>query len=534
MGFFVWLMMLVVSVGVPYLMPGGLEVTWSWTDLAVWKEAVTAKGPLFSLLIHLFPVIALVSVVSMLTYFLITSAARKYKKYLDSGQDYRTLLSTIREIDDIRDDSKINRLKNHPELKKFLLNVRDNVNEKFKDIEEKEKSLENNADDVASFMREKVASDCEKAIKAQKTGLTPDYDMPDIKKLVETLKKGAGDEVSDLADKIGEVAREASDSKKNAKDIEVQINGIAEVAGDGGGAEGWRSAQRELRIFVTSVETLDKLSASLDALTEETKGIAISQALQAGSGKGTQADMIQFAEDLKEIAAKYSEMSGSYVELAGGMRNAVSRIEEGMGQAMAHLQSGTDTDHSVGAVAAKVSLWVERVVVLADKIEGLHRSSQPGLSVSDDATEEMSNLNLDTPRGSGSGSDDFGFESLDRLAPESADSGLKGFEDNDRGLGEATPAPGSGSIVDNDMFADLQNDKQVETEANAPEAPMPEPPPPPPPPPVAPAPSVAEDYGSLELDSDSPPDFGGVPTEDDGVPDLYTLGAVDYDPAVHP
>lgn len=529
MGFFVWLMMLVVSVGVPYLMPRVMEVTWAWGDLAVWKEAFTGRGALFALVVQLFPVIALVSIVSMLAYFLITSAARKYKKYLDSGQDYRRLLATIREIDDIRNESKINRLKNHPELRNFLMNVRDNVDEKLKAVEEKEKSLEENANDVTGFMREKIASDCKKAIKAQETGLVPDYDMPEIKKLVDALKKGAGAEASDVADRVGEIAREASDSKKNAKDIEAQINEIAEMAGDGGGAQGWLNAQREFRIFMTRVEHLDKLSASLDALTEETKGIAISQALLAGSGKGTPEDMIQFAEELKEIAAKYSEMAKSYMELSGEMRAAVSKIDVGMGQAMAHLQSGTDTDHSISAVAAKVSLWVERVVVLADKIESLYRSAQPGLApVSEKpSVKDGSGLNLDTPRGSVSDSDDFGFESLERMSPDPADSdGIKGFEGSDRGQGKATP--GSGSIADDNMFADLKSDRRIDSGAAAPAASVSNPPPPPP------APSAADDYGSLELDSDSPPDLGdALPAEDDGVIDLYVLGAVDYDPVVH-
>ncbi|MCZ6765627.1 MAG: hypothetical protein O7D32_01710 [bacterium] len=529
MGFFVWLMMLVVSVGVPYLMPRIMEVTWAWSDFAVWKEAFTGKGALFALVVQLFPVIALVSIVSMLTYFLITSAARKYKKYLDSGQDYRRLLATIREIDDIRNESKINRLKNHPELRNFLMNVRENVDEKIKAVEAKEKSLEKNADDVTSLMREKLASDCKKAIKAQETGLTPDYDMPEIKKLVDALTKGAGAEASDVADRVGEIAREASDSKKNAKDIESQINGIAEMAGDGGGAQGWLNAQREFKIFVTNVEHLDKLSASLDALTEETKGVAISQALLAGSGKGTPVDMIQFAEELKEIAAKYSEMARSYVELSGEMRAAVSKIEVGMGQAMAHLQSGTDTDHSIGAVAAKVSLWVERVVILVDKIESLHRSAQPGLTPAskESPMDDMSGLNLDTPRESASDSDDFSFESLDRVSVDPADSArIQGFEGSGGGMGEATL--GSGSIADDDMFADLKSDQRIDSEAAAPAASVSDPPQPPP------APSVAEEYGALELDSDSPPDFGGeLPAEDDGVIDLYVLGAVDYDPVVH-
>ena len=77
-----------------------------------------------------------------------------------------------------------------------------------------------------------------------------------------------------------------------------------------------------------------------------------------------------------------------------------------------------------------------------------------------------------------------------------------------------------------DLFADLKSDQRIDSEAASSAASVSDPPPP--------APSVAADYGSLELDIDSPPDLGdALPAADDGAIDLYVLGAVDYDPVVH-
>ena len=83
------------------------------------------------------------------------------------------------------------------------------------------------------------------------------------------------------------------------------------------------AARGEIRGALDNLKSLEGLSRSLEALSEETKGIAISTALHAGSGEGTQEDLIRLAEDVKEIAVRFKEGTERFSQVSSGMRSSI-------------------------------------------------------------------------------------------------------------------------------------------------------------------------------------------------------------------
>ena len=125
-GFFVSLMLVFVSVGVTYFFVHEFEVSWNWMDRNEWMGVVKGEGFLFDML----PLLAIVVVCSLTSYLVTVRAVRKYKRYLDSGLDYRNLLSRLKDIDTLEDKAKIEKLQNHPELKRLLLGLSDSLAER--------------------------------------------------------------------------------------------------------------------------------------------------------------------------------------------------------------------------------------------------------------------------------------------------------------------------------------------------------------------------------------------------------------------
>jgi len=81
-GFLVSLLLVTVSIGVGFAITRTFGVAWSWIHTGDGSWAFDLDAFLNEML----PLVVIVPVMSLLSYFVITGAVRKYRAYLDSGQ----------------------------------------------------------------------------------------------------------------------------------------------------------------------------------------------------------------------------------------------------------------------------------------------------------------------------------------------------------------------------------------------------------------------------------------------------------------
>jgi ABC-type transporter Mla subunit MlaD len=497
-GFFVSLMLVFVSIGVAYYFTRTFSLSWGinafepslrWLNNEVWTPMMNGKG----FLVQIAPLIALVGVTALLSFIVIAQAVRKYKRYLDSGLDYKNLLSSLQEIDDFEERGQIEKLRNHPELKTFLVRIRDRMADRTRELNEREKALENRVQSAEQKKEEELTKrfgfECERLVDAIQRGIgdLPDelgLTMIEAQRVEEALRQRSqvdGEESSGLSKRdyqapfndlrrtsatmqkrIAEVANELAEGRQGAKQIESQLTELSASNPANGETIDVAEVEKQMRAIRNSTKTMDTLATTLGLLGEEAKGIAINTALQAGSGRATQKDMVQLAEDLKAIAARFTDLSKSYLGVTGKVQGANNQLRAQWSQLAPQVDPSTS---SVESIASKMSLWVERIVVLSDKVTNLKEAYDRELESVPDVDKDS-----DSPMGSGFGNpsdlfqvEDYGFQTADRgssIFSEKAELGsdIPGIEKDSRGVFQEI------SSEDEGLFADLTAEEAVPPE----------------------------------------------------------------------
>lgn len=169
-GFLVSLLLVTVSIGVGYAVTRTFGITWNWLQFNEGSWAFDQAA----FIREMTPLVALVAIMSLVAYFLITGAVRKYRSYLDSGLDYKNLVKSLKKIEDL-EEGRLKSLGDYPELKQFLLKIKGRISEREKTLDEKEASL--------------ITRD------GQLTAA--DHFKADASVLLGAIKRGAGDGFSD-------------------------------------------------------------------------------------------------------------------------------------------------------------------------------------------------------------------------------------------------------------------------------------------------------------------------------------------------
>ncbi|UCH83693.1 MAG: methyl-accepting chemotaxis protein [Candidatus Latescibacterota bacterium] len=596
MGFFVSLMLVFVGIGVTYFFMDKTGVTWNWQDKNEWLAVLDGEG----FLAEIYPLIALVALSSLISSLAISSGVRKYRRYLESGLDYKNLLISLKDINDIRDTSKIEKMRHQPELKRVLLNVSQYVNDQAKALDQRETEVTQQAAEELRAREDELNGEfneqCEELTRAIENPVGGRLDdeieisHPALKRVEYAVRsamrttapeEGAfefsgADEDTDssyndlkkasdvLYNRLEEIVGEMKQSVMTAKDIEKQLLELPSPSEPAASEE-----TKGLAGALETVKSIDKLSESLGALSEEAKGIAISTALSAGSGEGTQDDLIRLAEEVKEISSRFKSSSTQFAERTAELKTTIDELDASRGVDAGRFDAA-EVGQSIAALQSKVALWVERIVVLSDKVATFQDSYNLSVSSLPEAEEGARDHAATAPVADVSGEseqdEEFGFESLDGAKPlfskpeeEPAEpEQIPGFEtltrpdtqaqveweedqmveDRVDGAGEAdlaTPAADLKTETPPDepkpetLAETLEMESppdEFETDTQTADIGQEEP--------VgdtdveAPAEAPEEGVPAVRRDSDDDTDV-----DDDKVVDLYALGAVDYDPAVH-
>jgi hypothetical protein len=577
-GFFVSLMLIFVSIGVTYyfVQRYGLSlgiVDRNWLDRHEWLGVIRGQGVLFEVL----PLVALVSVSSVIAYLVITSAVRKYKKYLDSGLDYKHLLTSLKEINDLEDKSKIERIKNHPELKRLLLGVADSLEERERLLAEREGALETRLNDALAAREKELADDfasqCDRLARAlgdrSLDASAIEFSNPNLKQLSDAIQKSAqaspearasdvDESFGDLRktsslfqSKLREIAQELKVGRDGAQEIEQQVRRLVQTGAKSTGTAGPVGADANtMQSILTTLKSLEDVGSSIDVLSEEAKGVAISAALHAGSGTGTQDDLIRLAEDVKEVATRFKEAAKRFSRISGEIRATAGGFGAREDVPSRPVGAHPGEERNLSAILSRVTLWVERMVVLSDKLSNLRESYELAMGTLAGSAEGAvepeppeTAESRDMPAPVSEDSEEFEFESLDRRrtifteesTPEetmpseetpAAEPAAAASPVDETSEDEELARPDVGPEGDRTVFEEITSrpmsgtrDVEIIDQESAVED------------------AVEERMEVLGSGAFARKKFEGPKIRDDDrnekTVDLYALGAVDYDPALH-
>ncbi|MCK4236142.1 MAG: hypothetical protein KAX38_03415, partial [Candidatus Krumholzibacteria bacterium] len=136
-GMLVALLLLVTNFGVGYYLVNIYNVDLEWLSENSGRWVVNSH--LFFK--QIYPLAAGVIVIVLFSYFIVASAVRRYKFYLESGQDYRKMISLAESIDDLTNPAQIAKLSSYPELQSVLRNYGNQIKEISQELDQKKSDL---------------------------------------------------------------------------------------------------------------------------------------------------------------------------------------------------------------------------------------------------------------------------------------------------------------------------------------------------------------------------------------------------------
>lgn len=562
-GFFASLLLVSLSIGVGYFMTRIFELQWNWLRLADGTWTFQKE----SFMSEMLPLVIVVSLLSLFSYFLITGAVRKYKAYCDSGLDYNNLIHSLHNVGDLEGLGKLKSLNKYPEMKEFLFQVRDQVAKREQALEGREQALEGREQALEGREQalanqaptgpseEELSRECavlasaimnvddgglvdpmalniselkqvEDAVRTHMTATREQSDGASSDHL-SAVRNDFQEFVSSFHAKIQEILAEQAASQDIAREIEGELGQIKDGAGMGESTAGAGDVTQPLA-------RLDAVAEELRLLGEDTKGIAIQTALQVGSGQGI-SDLIQLADDLREVAARCGDVVEGWFAASNNIHQAVS-ASVGAGVIS---RPGEAVPEMIGGVVSKVGLWVERLSVLGENLKSFqdhHHDAASALHAklggdASPAHTDPAELELDsivpssqssTPDADANVVQELGSaDDFERQAtPESlldrkqeAGPEIEGIEQQ-KNLFEEIAKPN-----DEDYFADLPGNEEPAAAAE----PVPAPEPAPPAVEVEPAPEEVPATEGVTAGEEASVDH-------EAAIDLYELGAVDYQP----
>ena len=377
-GAFVSLLLVLVSLWVGCYLASCYNVDLKWL-----KTGATGWGIDSDLFFRqMYPLAAGVILVSLFSYFLIVSAVRRYKFYLDSGQDYRKMISLAESIDDLTNPAQIARLSSYPELQGVLRNYGDQIREISQDLGQGENAvdLDELESEISRLLRGACASDEAFAGKGYASICRKIRDhveasrarFGELEKRNETDRRIIGqaalasgramEAMSGAGEDLLEIARSAHELEVIAGETREDVSSSANA--DAG------TRNKALKVIVTDMESsvrkLEDGGHVLHEFSEENNGIAINLALMAARGSVDEHDLATFAERVRSTAERFHKLSGTVSSIAQGLLAACYAFKEKIGE-KASSGAGARTE-SQRAIAEHVKVIEERSSAIQKQI----------------------------------------------------------------------------------------------------------------------------------------------------------------------
>ena len=421
-GFLVALLLVVTALGVSYFITGTFGLQWNWIELTGASPA-DWKFDFGAFLEEMIPLIALVALLAFASYVLVAGAVRRYQSSVSSGAEYRELLRSFKNSDDFDDERRLDELKQYPELREFVMSFKNRMAARERQLEEREKRSKDSsgkarpaaaASDRGNGNLASESTVLLNAIVESKNGFTDNLSLsiPELKQIERALRERLGKPVPDdsgaarreldtlraSVDSTLAAVRQASAAAR--RDAGSCVNGAREIEAH---LASLQQAIDALAVPATassgiaaSAKRVDAVADSLAALGEETKRIAIAAALSA-SGGGDENDAIKVAEEIRTIATRFNGVAQQWREASPAIRSAIDTIASSTVGAEKRRAAALK---ALEGVVAKTRLWGERLVALAEAVNGLDRAagskvkaSAPAPAPAPEVSEEWGNLN---------------------------------------------------------------------------------------------------------------------------------------------
>ncbi len=391
------LLLLVISFGVGVYLVRVYGINLKW--LTVGSEQWSFDSFLFFK--EMYPLAAGVIIISLFSYFVIASAVRRYKFYLDSGQDYRRMISLAKSIDDLTNPAQIARLSDYPELQGILRNYGDQIREISKELDRKEE--EQRAIDLEMEIESLLQGESIQETLVEGKWWAPIFEKLESyvsrnRQLIASFKeenertRGILGHAALSQGKVIEDVRTASGELLEIIQVLGELNRIATEPDvpDGEAKSGSSENQRNmLKAIVKEIEnSLHKLEDGgrvLQEFSEENNGLALNIALMAAKGDVGEHDVAQVAEKVRSTAERFKRLSGTVTSIAQGLLGNCYAMKEKLETGDAASTTGQmQTIVAVTEVASKVGerskMIQHRLNDLTNELDDVHELIQRGIS----------------------------------------------------------------------------------------------------------------------------------------------------------
>ncbi|MDH4037154.1 MAG: hypothetical protein OEX18_09760 [Candidatus Krumholzibacteria bacterium] len=382
-GFLVALMLVVTGLGVGYFISGAFGLKWHWLELGG-LSPTTWTFNLDAFIEEMVPLVALVTLLAVAAHVLVSGAVKRYTRYVDSGTEYKQLLKSIKTIDDLEDEERLEQLKQHPELREFLLGFKTRMAARERQLKEGERRpVASRENDGAA---RKLPAECGilvSAIMNGKAGFSGDLALtiPELKQIERAVRdnlpgdSAASAEVESLRSRINTTVEAVRNRSAGIRrDVDACVTGVREMEKMLAQLKKAIEKNQEAAVATEGISNaarqLDSMAEALTGLGEETRRIAIAAALEVSGGAEGQS--IKVAEEVRTIATRFNAVAAQWKKAGPALRTGLSTIEKGVSS------NGQRRKQLVASAAKATTLaqkWGERLVALQEQICELERAA---------------------------------------------------------------------------------------------------------------------------------------------------------------
>jgi hypothetical protein len=380
-GFLVALLLVVTALGVSYFISGTFGVAWHWIKVGG-LSPTTWSFNFGAFIDEMVPLLLLTSALAFAAYGLVAGAVRRYKAYVDSGVEYKQLLRSIKSIDDLEDEQLVDALKQHPELREFMMSMKNRVAAAERQQAEGGRRRGDAGAAKRGPERETLGSECgilASAMMNGRDGFAGELALtiPELKQVERAMRKHFADQPparaaadpargeleamrSSVRGAVASVRRDVDACVAGAREVESSLTalrqGIEALAASPSGGDGVAAA----------IKQVDATAGALAMLGEETRRIAIAAALQASGG--AEGESIQVADEVRTVATRFNTVAQQWKQFTRALEAAAGGSRP-VDQTRAALIA------AAGAAANKASLWSERAAALVEQVRGIERAA---------------------------------------------------------------------------------------------------------------------------------------------------------------
>lgn len=399
-GFLVALMLVVTAIGVSYFITGTFGVEWHWISTGG-LSPTTWSFHFGAFLEEMAPLLVLTALLAFAAYVLVAGAVRRYKAYVDSGVEYKNLLKSIKSIENLEDESVVEQLKQHPELREFLMGV------KHRFARERQNGDRHAAPAAHSPGERRTTGQEERprlqsettmlvnAIAGGRSEFAGEFTLtvPELKQIERALRQFFAKQSDATAPPVAPTASDADALRTSLRpvlaamrqDVEACANGARELES----ALGTLSTELQSGPAPAPVANSDQIRQRVDAtaealavLGEETRRVAVAAAMQASATVGPETDAIKLAEALRTLATRFNTVAQHW-------RQTVPSLNELLAASPAPSKQSGNAGVAATAVT-RARLWSERAVAINEHVRALERAvrgaeSEPAAPMSEPA-----------------------------------------------------------------------------------------------------------------------------------------------------